>query len=464
MKITKKLGIIGLSLAISNGFILNAQATDNVNQNDKNQSASRSNSSSIAPMLEKVMPSVVNISVRGSMPPKKIPIIDQNQEKRDVEITPKFEEFGSGVIVDAEHGYILTNAHVIRDGQVVIVTLKDGKRHHAKIIAHDEASDIAILQINSKKLQQVTFGDSDKMRIGDFVSAIGSPFGLQQTVTSGVVSGLERSNLGIEGYENFIQTDAPINPGNSGGALLNMQGELIGINTAIITPKKVAGNVGIGLAIPSNMAYAIMVQLIKYGKVERGVVGVVVQDVTPALAEAMNLPNAEGALVSQVIDGTPASDAGFMAKDVVIEVNGKKIHSGTQVRNIISLERVGTKISSKVLRNGKVVTIDVTTVSPEKLDQAEKNKQKPLLTGLMLQNFKLLVDNQLIEGVQVTSVDDNSIAFSCGLRAGDVITAISDQKVNNIEELQNVAKKHPQQMLLKVSRSKDETIFLVVEE
>lgn len=419
---------------------------------------------SLAPMLEKVLPAIVNIAARGSLPLVRVPVLDQQMQRRDIAVTPKFEELGSGVIVDAEKGFILTNAHVIKDAQVITVTLKDGRKQRAKVIGYDEPSDIALLRIEAKRLQQISFGDSDKIKIGDFVSAIGSPFGLQQTVTSGVVSGLERSNLGIEGYENFIQTDAPINPGNSGGALVNMRGELIGVNTAIITPSPIGGSVGIGLAIPSNMAKDVIAQLIKYGKVERGVLGVLVQDVTPALAVAMHLPSSEGALVTQVLPDSPAFLAGFHSKDVIVDINAKPIRSAAQVRNTVSLQRLGTKIVAKVWRDNKFVNLNAVTVSPEKLQEAKKKDAKFLLLGLELRDFNQLVDNEQIRGVKVLDVDDNSVAYSSGLRAGDVILSAANQAITSINDLQKIATQNPKQLLLEVSRGKNAKIFLVLEE
>jgi len=419
---------------------------------------------SLAPMLEKVLPAVVNISARGEMPLMRVPVVDQQMQRRNIEVTPKFEQLGSGVIVDAANGYILTNAHLVKDTKIVNVTLKDGRMVRAKVIGADDLSEVAVLQIEAKRLMQISLGDSSKLHVGDFVSAIGSPFGLQQTVTSGVVSGLDRNNLGIvDGCENFIQTDAPINPGNSGGALVNMYGELIGINTAIITTASTGGSIGVGFAIPSNMAKSVMDQLIKYGKVERGVIGILVQDVTPALADAMHLPSVNGALISQVIPGTPAAMSGFKTKDVIVEIMGKTIRSATQVRNEISLLRVGTEISLKIWRDNKFVTLTVVSTDPEKIKTAKQGITKSLLSGLELIDFNELVDNEQIKGVRVAYVEDASIAYGCGLHDGDIIIAAAEQPVNTISELQAIAAKHPAQLLLEVRRGKNGKIFLVLE-
>lgn len=417
---------------------------------------------SLAPMLKNVMPTIVNISVRGQLPMMNIPIMDKQKRKHDVNISPRFEDLGSGVIVNAEQGYILTNSHVVKDADSITVTLKDGRKMPAKIIGSDAPSDIAVIQVKAKRLDQVSFGDSDKLNVGDFVCAIGSPFGLEQTVTSGVISGLERSNLGIEGYENFIQTDAPINPGNSGGALVNMKGELIGINTAIISPAP--GSAGIGLAIPSNMAKSVMIQLIKYGKVKRGIVGVMVQDLTPALAEAFHTPSAGGALVSQALEGSPAAAAGLKSKDIIVKIMDKPVHSATQISNTISLMEIGSTVDLGILRDGKPMTLKAKIADPDALKKVQQDAPKSLLTGLMLDNFNKLLDNQQIIGVSVLYVDDSSIAYSCGLRAGDVILSAANKPVKSIDELQEIAANNSKQLLLEVKRGMSGNIFLVLEE
>jgi serine protease Do len=419
---------------------------------------------SLAPMLKDVLPSVVNIDVRGEFSIANLPMLEQNKgkSKKNIPFNPKFEDLGSGVIIDADKGYIITNAHVIRDADSITVTLKDGRTVQAKVIGFDVPSDIAVIQIKTKRLTAITIGDSDKLNVGDFVCAIGSPFGLEQTVTSGVISGLERSNLGIEGYENFIQTDAPINPGNSGGALLNMKGELIGINTAIIAPAP--GSAGIGLAIPSNMAKGVTEQLIKFGKVKRGIMGVMVQEITPALAEVMGLKNTEGALISQALQGTPAYDAGLHSKDVIVKINDKPVHSATQVSNTISLMQIGSEAHLQVIRSGKPVDLKVKIADPEVLKKEQIEAPKLILSGLALKDFSQLIDNEQISGVQVLYVDDSSVAYSSGLRAGDVILSAQNHPVTTISELQEAAHKNPQQLLLEVKRGMGGSIFLVLEE
>ncbi|MEI8055279.1 MAG: trypsin-like peptidase domain-containing protein [bacterium] len=405
----------------------------------------------LAPMLQKIMPTIVNISVRGEVP---------TQDKR--RHNSKFEDLGSGVIIDAEHGYIVTNAHVIKDAQSITVTLSDDRSMRAKIIGYDPPSDIAVIQIAAKRLKNATYSDSDKLKVGDFVCAIGSPFGLQKTVTSGVVSGLERNDLGIEGLESFIQTDASINPGSSGGALVNMQGELVGINTALIG--LVPSSSGIGLAVPSNITKNVAEQLIKYGKVKRGIMGVVVQKITPALTDAMHLKETDGgALVSQVMEGSPATTAGVRPKDVIIKINGKPVNSAVQVKNVASLSNIGSKVTLQVRRDNKLIDLELVIADPEyliKIQEAPKN----LLSGLGLKNFNLLIDNQQIKGVEVFYVDEASTAYSCGLSPTDVILTAANQPVTTINQLQEIANKNPKQLLLEIKRGLTGNFFLVLEE
>jgi serine protease Do len=428
----------------------------------------------LAPMLKNVMPAVVNISVRGQLPPIMLPYPYGQQPQLpeqpglpqlppDIKITPRFEGVGSGVIVDAKQGYILTNAHVVKDAKIIIVTLNDGRHMEGKLLGADEKSDIAVIQIRAKHLNQIAFADSDTLAVGDFVAAIGNPFGLSQTVTAGVVSGLGRSHLGIEGYENFIQTDAPINPGNSGGALVNMQGKLVGINTAIITPYSIGGSVGIGLAIPSNMDQSVLQQIIKYGKVEHSLIGVIVQNITPALAEALNLPNTNGALVSEVNPGTPAHQAGIKPKDIIIALNGKPIRNAFQVSTKVGLTRPGTKIELKILHNSKTKTVYPVTISPKKIKAIQEHMVKPLLNGLSLKSYNQLENNQQISGVQVIDVDEFSLAYSSGLRPGDVILEANEQPIPDIDQLRKIAAKHPDSLLLKVRREDGGNIFMVLE-
>ena len=319
----------------------------------------------IAPMLEQVTPAVVNISVLSQAPQAENPLLRDPFFRRFFNLPDQMPQgrpqvsAGSGVIIDAANGYVVTNSHVVENAQEIAVTLKDRRRLRAKLIGRDAATDIALLQIKAESLTALPLGDSDRAKVGDFVVAIGNPFGLGQTVTSGIVSALGRSGLKIEGYEDFIQTDASINPGNSGGALVNFQGELIGINTAIIGPA--GGSVGIGFAVPVSIVRSVMEQLREYGEVRRGRLGVAIQDLTPDLAESMNLMGDEGALIAKIERGSPADSGGLRSGDVVVAVDGRPVRSATDFRNRIGLLRVGTPVQLTVVRNGGQKSLTVRT-------------------------------------------------------------------------------------------------------
>jgi len=318
---------------------------------------------SLAPMLSAITPGVVNIAVKGRIkeenPLLQDPFfrrffnIPQNQQTQERET----EATGSGVIIDAAQGYVLTNGHVVENETSIDVTTKDNHRYRAKLIGRDADTDIAVLQIPAGGLTAVPLGDSDKLQVGDFVVAIGNPFGLGQTVTSGIISALGRSGLGIEGYEDFIQTDASINPGNSGGALVDLRGRLVGINTAILAPG--GGNIGIGFAVPINMARLVLDQLIRYGEVKRGRIGIAIQDLTPELAQAMNTAHTMGAVIARVEAGSAAEHAGLKTGDLVIAANGVPVHSGTQLRNTIGLTRIGDEVELTIDRKGAAQSVGV---------------------------------------------------------------------------------------------------------
>ena len=400
---------------------------------------------SISPMLEKVMPAVVNISVLGELPAAK----NTRSQRSPKGSAPKFQNVGSGVIIDADNGYIVTNAHVIKNAKLITITLSDGRVLKAKSIGADKAVDIAVLQVKAKGLSALPFHTTDKLKVGDFVVAIGNPFGLSQTVTSGVISALNRSGLGIEGYENFIQTDAPINPGNSGGALINLKGELIGINTAIIAPSN--GNVGIGFAVPNDMAQSIATQLIRYGQVKRGVIGVMVQSLTPNLENTMKLGIKEGALVTQIVEGSPAENAGLKAKDVILKINNKTISSGPEVRNTVGLLPIGSSISLDIQRNHKVKRLNITVADPNELNK--KQPHIPFFAGATLKDFdELSVMGKHIRGIAVIGLDFTSNAWLAGLRPGDVIVNIDDNTVNTISEINKLINKNHDHILVKVQR------------
>jgi len=318
---------------------------------------------SLAPMLKTITRGVVNIAVKGRVREQNPLLQDpffrrffsvpqgQGYAERETQAT------GSGVIVDAVQGYILTNAHVVEHETSITVTTKDNRRYGAKLVGRDAATDVAVLKIETGNLTAVPLGDSDKLQVGDFVVAIGNPFGLGQTVTSGIVSALGRSGLGIEGYEDFIQTDASINPGNSGGALVDLRGNLVGINTAILAPG--GGNIGIGFAVPINMAREVMSQLIRYGEVNRGRIGIAIQDLTPDLAQAMNTRRTDGAVIAKVEPGSAADHAGLRTGDLIVAANGVTVHSGTQLRNAIGLTRIGDDVRLTVDRGGSERAVNV---------------------------------------------------------------------------------------------------------
>jgi Do/DeqQ family serine protease len=314
----------------------------------------------LAPMIRKVSPAVVNIATRGTvhesgsqslLPDDPFFRHFPDQAPGSAGRERPFQSAGSGVIFDARKGYILTNAHVVENASEITVTLQDGRDLKATIVGSDEPSDVAVLKVQAEGLAQIALGDSAKSEVGDFVVAIGNPFGLQHTVTSGIISGLSRSGITPDGYEDFIQTDASINPGNSGGALVNLRGELIGINTAILS--RTGGNMGIGFAIPVNMARSVMEQLLRYGAVKRGELGVSMYTVTPDIAHSLGLNNVAGALVAQVVEGSAADHAGIRAGDVITTVNGQAVKSNSELRNTIGLLRVGDKLEVGLVRDGK---------------------------------------------------------------------------------------------------------------
>ncbi|NYZ15899.1 Do family serine endopeptidase [Azospirillum sp. RWY-5-1] len=318
----------------------------------------------IAPMLATVTPAVVNIAVTQRAPQVDNPLLRDPFFRRFFNIPDQPQgrprnSAGSGVIVDAARGYVITNHHVVANGQDITVTLKDRRQFKARLVGSDSATDIAVLKIDARNLTALSWGDSDRLQVGDFVVAIGNPFGLGQTVTSGIVSALGRSGLRVEGYEDFIQTDASINPGNSGGALVSFGGELVGINTAIIGPA--GGSVGIGFAVPVSIVRAVMDQIIEYGEVRRGRLGVALQDLTPDLAESLNMTGDEGALIAAVEQGSPAERAGVRSGDVVVAVDGRPIRSATDLRNRVGLIRAGSPVNLEVLRGGGRRSLTVRT-------------------------------------------------------------------------------------------------------
>jgi serine protease Do len=403
-------------------------------------------SDGLADVASQVTPTVVNISTTKTIKP-------------DEQLNPFFEDpffhkffgvpehpraykersLGSGVIVSSD-GYIITNNHVIEGASEIKVVLPNKREFKGKLIGADSRSDVAVIKIDDKDLPAITWGNSDKLRPGEMVMAVGSPFGLTQSVTMGIISAVGRANIGIEDYEDFIQTDAAINPGNSGGALVNMRGELVGINTAIFS--RTGGYQGIGFAVPSNMAKQVMESLIKTGKVVRGWLGVSVQDVTPALSKQFGVPVGEGALVGEVVKGSPAEKAGFKQGDVIVEFNGKKVEDSGHLRNLAASTAVGSKIKVGVIRNQKKETIIVTVGELPKEAAAGKTEKKAAVTalsGVTVQDLTPELIDRLglgpnATGVIVVTVDPGSVADESGLQRGDVITEINRKPIRNVKE------------------------------
>jgi len=337
---------------------------------------------SLAPLLKEVTPGVVNIAVRGRAAQVDNPLLNDPFFRRFFNLPPQQREretqaTGSGVIVDAREGLVLTNNHVVENADAIEVTTKDNRRFKAKLIGRDGDTDVAVLKIEGGNLTAVEFGDSDRLEVGDFVLAIGNPFGLGQTVTSGIVSALGRSGLGIEGYEDFIQTDASINPGNSGGALVDLKGRLIGLNTAILAPG--GGNIGIGFAVPINMARRVMEQLVRYGEVKRGRIGIGIQELTPEIAQEMGIKRTEGALIAKVEPKSSAERAGLRPGDLVLTVDGIPVKSATQLRNRIGLTRVGETVELGVERKGeqKMLRAQIDQVESGTDKRERQQQQRP---------------------------------------------------------------------------------------
>ncbi len=417
----------------------------------------------LAPMLERATPAVVNIATRGRVRIQENPLFNDPFFRHffDLPRQPReriTQSLGSGVIVDAEKGYILTNNHVIDKAEEIEVTLLDGRKLKAKIVGTDPATDVAVIQVKAKNISALPLADSDRLRVGDFVVAIGNPFGLGQTVTSGIISALGRTGLGIEGYEDFIQTDASINPGNSGGALVNLRGELVGINTAIFSQS--GGNIGIGFAIPINMAHEVMQQLIAHGRVERGMLGVQVQDLTPELAQAFDIPNRKGVVISAVIPGSAAEKAGLKPGDIIVAINGRPVEDSADVRNTIGLIRVGSGVKLTILRDGKERIIHATIGEEQRAEMAGE-KIHPYLKGAVLgeigENSPLY---ERIKGVVVVDVAPGSRAWRAGLRKGDVILSANRRPVSNLRQLRK-AVKGKERLLLNIQRG-NAALFLLL--
>jgi serine protease Do/serine protease DegQ len=412
-------------------------------------------------MLERTTPSVVNISTTGKVVVRD-PFFDDPFFRRFFDIPQQQRErrttgLGSGVIIDAGNGYIITNSHVIDKAQDIVVTLEDGQRFDANVIGKDPGADIAVIQIDAPNLNEISLGNSDVLRQGDFVVAIGNPFGLGQTVTSGIVSALGRSGLGIESYEDFIQTDASINPGNSGGALVNLRGELIGINTAIYGPS--GGNVGIGFAIPVNMAKQITEQLIEHGEVKRGRLGFSAQDLTPELAQAFGITHNKGVVVARVEPDSPADKANMKVGDVIIKVNEREVQSSAQVRNEIGLLRIGDRVKIGILRNGKARTLTA-TVENQVTKSIQGKKLSKFLAGAEFGEVNQETARGSVSGIEVLSVTGK--AASAGLRKGDFILSVNKRRVKNIQDMKTALQISSDNILLNIQRD-SRGLFLLIQ-
>ncbi|MEZ9410127.1 MULTISPECIES: Do family serine endopeptidase [Vibrio] len=412
---------------------------------------------SLAPMLEQVTPAVVSIAVEGKQVQRQ-QIPEQFQFFFGPEQTRErpFRGLGSGVIIDAKKGHIVTNYHVINGADDIKVKLHDGREYDAELIGGDQMSDIALLKLEkAKNLTQIKVADSDKLRVGDFSVAIGNPFGLGQTVTSGIVSALGRSGLNLENFENFIQTDAAINSGNSGGALVNLNGELIGINTAILGPN--GGNVGIGFAIPSNMMKNLTEQILDFGEVKRGMLGVQGGEVTSELAEALGYESSKGAFVSQIVPDSAADKAGLKAGDIIVSINGKRIDTFSELRAKVATLGAGKQIELGVIRDGKSKNFDVTLgESTNSKTQAEKLHEG--LAGAELTNTN---ESDSATGVKVSSVAQGSPAEAYQLLKDDIIIGVNRQPVKNLAQFREILEKQPGVLALNIQRG-DRTIYLVI--
>ena len=406
----------------------------------------------LAPMLDRVNPAVVNIATYTRVPVRN-PLLEDPFFRRFFNLPnrPRYRQTrsaGSGVVVDAEQGYIVTNNHVVQRADEVDVTLADGRVFEAELVGSDPHVDLAVLKVQAEQLTEIAFADSGRLKVGDFVVAIGNPFGLNQTVTSGIVSALGRSGLGIDGYEDFIQTDASINPGNSGGALVDLAGGLVGINTAIFAPA--GGNVGIGFAIPSNTVQPVLAQLIAHGEVRRGYLGIAIQALAPELAEAFGVDGREGVLVAEVAPDSPAEQAGLESGDILTQLDGRAIRKPEDFHGQSAVIFAGEELDIEVLREGQPRQMQILAAN-EDLEKVRGAQIHALLKGTELQNFR--DQDELGAGVLVTGVQPDSPARRAGLRPGDLIVEANRQGVRNTADLREGARRVSGRMLLQIYRS-----------
>lgn len=417
----------------------------------------------LSPLVKKVSPAVVNVSTKTTQrldnPLLNDPFFRDffDYPRRNFPQERQVQGAGSGVIINADDGIVITNSHVVDKASEIQIILHDGRTMEAELIGSDPEVDIAVLKIDNDDLEQISIANSDQVEAGDFAIALGNPFGLGHTVTTGVVSAIGRSGLGIQGYENFIQTDASINPGNSGGALVNLDGELIGINTAIIGPG--GGNVGIGFAIPTNMAMSVVEQILEYGEVKRGRLGITIQDVTPELRKAFDLPNnTKGVLISNVEEDSSAEKAGLKVGDVIVSVEGKKVTTTSQLRNAIGLRREGSKVLLGIIRDGDEKEIKASIGKTSLLGKVLKFGSTEIKEKLDGVEF---ADSEDERGVRVTHVASGSTAIRSGLRAGDLIVEANRRKVNNLSDLKDAIEKDDEKLLLRIERD-ESALYLVI--
>ncbi|OCG74010.1 serine endoprotease DegQ [Gilliamella sp. Nev6-6] len=447
----KLLSILALSLGLSLSTLPNAYASF--------PSMTTENSAqlpSLAPMLETVLPSVVSIKVEGTTQMQN----NMPEEFRRFFGYPdsqsrSFTGLGSGVIIDAEKGYVVTNNHVIDGADKITVALNDGHEFKAKLIGKDPQSDIALLKIDdAKKLTAIKLADSDNLRVGDYAVAIGNPFGIGQTVTSGIISALARSGLNMNGFENFIQTDASINQGNSGGALINLNGELVGINTAIIAPN--GGNIGIGFAIPSNMVKSLTSQLIEFGEVKRGVLGIKGNELTSDIAKAFDVDVQKGAFVSEVIENSAAQAAGIKSGDIIISMDSKPIDSFAQLRAKIATTGAGRTVTLGLIRDGKKMSVEVKLKNSDEA-VTEAKSLHTALDGATLSNGEIKGQ----KGVLIEKLIKNSPASRLSLQEGDLITGVNKERITNIADLRKIIDSSPSVIALNIIRG-NSRLYLIL--